>query len=111
MAKKITKATFKSFMKKNVGKLFIQEKSRFDGMYDCVMQSGDKTFVPLQKADSTHENNLGYAGIWLVQGSRDYFREYYDADGFIGINVYNCCGEFTVAIKDPEAVTLLALSK
>ena len=44
------------------------------------------------------DNNLGIQGVWLVNGSRDSFREYDDGD-FRGIHVYNCCGSFTVAVK------------
>lgn len=120
--KKITKATFKSFVKKNEGKAFIQFVGSFDGMSDCVeyTPAAQRKFVPLQKdtvseSDYTYgaeqgrtreevearffsdENTLGYKGIWLVNNSRDYFRAYED-ENFIGINVYNCCGNFTIAI-------------
>ena len=42
---KPTRATVKSFVKKNAEKLLICSKSRFDGMTDCVQQTGDKSFV------------------------------------------------------------------
>lgn len=107
---KITKATFKSFVKKHRTKLHIMCKSDFDGQYDCIMPTGNTKFVTAKPADHVHENNLGINGVWLVGGSRDYFREYVDSDGFVGIDVYNCCGSFTVAIKDPQTAALKVLS-
>lgn len=95
---KITKATFKSMLRKNEGNLYIKQSSKFDGMFDCVMPTGDGTYSPLQKASSVHENNLGYQGIWLVGGSGNLFHSV-EENGFKGIRVYNCCGEFTVAVK------------
>jgi len=120
--KKITKTTFKSFLKKNAGNLFIQFISDFDGMSDCVefIPSNQRKFVPLQfnqPSDSDYrygvergrtreevehgvlndENTLGYSGVWLVNNSRDSFRAFDDGE-YEGINVYNCCGQFTVAI-------------
>jgi hypothetical protein len=74
------------------------------------MPSANKSFSPIQSTDY-HENNLGFSGVWLVGGSGNYFREYIDSDGYVGINVYNCCGEFTVAINDPEVAVLRTLSK
>ena len=96
--KKITKATFKSFIKKNRPNLYVKVKSSFDGMTDCVEQV-EGGFVPAQEAYYVHENNLGIQGVWLVHGSRDYFREVKE-NGFTGIEVYNCCGTFVVATKD-----------
>ena len=94
--KKITKATFKSFVKKNEGKLLINVTSSFDGQTDCC-ESQHAGFLPARKAD--HEKNtLGYAGIWLVGSSRDYFRPYND-NGLQGIEVTNCCGRSIVAVR------------
>ena len=94
--KKITKATLKSFVKKNKGQLFINVTSSFDGMTDgCESVKGG--FRPEQTTDF-EKNTLGVKGIWLVGSSRDYFRPYND-EGFEGIEVYNCCGRFVVAVK------------
>ena len=94
--KKITKATFKSFIKKNQDKLMIKVSSKFDGMIDGTvrLEGGFSKTVP---ADHVFDNNLGIQGVWLVHGSRDYFSAYSD-DKFVGIRVYNCCGDFTIAI-------------
>ncbi len=121
--KKITKATFKSFIKKNEGKLFFQRMSNFDGMTDCVefTPSSERKFIELKKktisdidyfvaeqhGNSREElenrifnssNTLGYHGIWLVNGSDDRFKEF-ENDQFQGISVNNCCGSFIVAIQ------------
>lgn len=95
--KRITKATFKSFVKKNRANLYIKVKSSFDGMTDCVEQLNGG-YEPAVNATYVHENNLGIKGVWLVNGSRDYFREVSE-NGFTGIEVYNCCGTFVVAVK------------
>jgi hypothetical protein len=96
---KITKATFKSFVKKNRADLMINCKSSFDGQVDCVMPNENAGFHKAVDADHFHENNLGIQGVWLVGGSRDYFREF-NENGLRGIDVYNCCGSFIVAVKE-----------
>lgn len=94
---KITKATFKSFLRKNEGKIQILVNRKFDGMTDGCEPTGQKEFVPLQRAERVWENNLGWQGIWLVGGSRDYFTAY-NKNNMTGIEVYNCCGSFVVAV-------------
>lgn len=119
--KKITKTTFKSFLKKNEENLYIQTKSDFDGMSDCVeyISSNQRRFVPLKKGTVSerdyqygaehgrtreeveasffsNKNTLGYSGIWLVNSSRNHFNAF-DNGEFEGIEVYNCCGSFVVA--------------
>ena len=74
---KITKATFKSFLRKNEGRLFIKCKSSFDGMTDSVETSRNQAYRPLVKLArdparpfvSQSDNTLCYgigSGIWLV---------------------------------------------
>lgn len=121
--KKITKATFKSFLKKNSANLFIKIQADFNGMTDCVeyLPVDERKFVLLQKCiineidyqygaergctreqveDNffNNKNTLGYRGIWLVDNNGDSFRDFED-DKFKGIEVYNCCGSFTIAIQ------------
>lgn len=104
--KKPTKATFKSFIRKNEGKLLIKCQSSFDGMTDCVEQNHSAAFRPIRKQEQNgpfisqtiSENTLGYNGIWLVGGGRDYFKEYSE-NGLIGYEVYNSCGNFYVAVE------------
>lgn len=94
--KKITKATIKSFINKNIDNLFIKIEDRFDGMVDCVMPVEDE-FHPVTKTDD-NGNNLGIRGCWLVNESRDYFRIYED-DTYTGFYISNCCGSFKLVIK------------
>lgn len=99
MEKKITKATFKSFLRKNADNLYIKEESSFDGMYDSVMQVSNPMFVPAISASNVHDNNCGIQGVWLVGQSGNSFYKYYK-DGFTGFEVHNCCGSFVVATKN-----------
>jgi hypothetical protein len=95
--KNITRATVKSFIKKNKENLFINVTSSFDGMVDgCMPQKGG--FVKAKEDTHNIENTLGINGAWFVGSSRDYFTAY-DKNGFEGIEVYNSCGCFTLAVK------------
>jgi hypothetical protein len=98
--KKITLATVKKFIRDNAGKLYISTGSTFDGMVDCVMPCADKGFTLAQTPDEgqNHSNKLGVQGAWFVFGSRDSFSAF-EADGFTGIKVYNCCGSFRLAVR------------
>lgn len=94
---KITLATIKSFVKKEStnDNLYIKMKSSFDGMVDCVMDIKDD----FHKANPTENNlkyTLGFRGVWVVGGSRDYFTAF-ENDSFVGYEVYNSCGSFILA--------------
>lgn len=97
--KKVTLATFKKFIRENEGKLLINVHSTFDGMVDCVTDTGNKEFAPAKKSDNKFyaDRTLGIAGIWLVGQSRDYF-DLFDNGKIKGIEVYNSCGSYTVGI-------------
>ena len=94
--KKITKATIKSFIKKNIDNLFIKIEDSFDGMVDCVMPVKDE-FHPIIKTE-TNNYNMGIKGCWFVNESRDCFNVYED-DIYTGYSVSNCCGSFKLVIK------------
>ncbi len=95
MTKRITKSTIKSFIKKNADNLYIQKKSSYDGMCDGW---SDRAAHPFQRASiGTHSNQLGIEGAWFTT-TGNIFHEYNDGV-YIGYNVYNCCGEFNIAIK------------
>lgn len=98
MTKKITKATFKSFVRKNAENLMISTESDFDGMQDMVVSCGNRDFRPVTKSERSEENTLGIVGLWLVGGGRDYF-EAVEKDGFKGIRVWNCCGSSVLAVQ------------
>ena len=97
--KKITRATIKSFVRKNRENLHILTKSRFDGMVDGCRETGDHEFTPALHPDNGGNpyHDLGIAGAWLVGQSRDWF-EAYDDGAFQGFRVSNCCGRFVLAI-------------
>ena len=96
---RITLATIKSFIKKNRANLYINQKSRFDEMIDCVTSTGNDDFELAQVPDvrSNHKECLGIKGAWFVFNSRDYFKKYED-NKFTGFEVSNCCGSFILAI-------------
>lgn len=98
MTKKITLATLKSFVKKNPNGLYINVRSRFNGMTDGVESVGNQFMQTEVKPDINEAHTLGIPGAWLVGSSRDYFN-YFENDNFVGIDVSNCCGHFIVATK------------
>lgn len=95
--KKITKATFKSFIKKNAGKLELNVTSSFDGMTDCC-ESRNDGFRKAVTTDKMVDNNCGIDGVWLVGGSRDYFTAF-ETDTHTGIRYSNCCGRGIIATR------------
>jgi len=95
--KKITRTTVKTFIKKNQADLYINVKSAFSGMTDgceCVHGGFKMAYGTLANLDET----LGVEGAWFVGSSRDYFTAYEDSI-FTGIEVYNSCGKFILAVK------------
>lgn len=97
---KATRATLKSFVRKNEGNLLFSSRSSFDGMIDGCASTADKSFKPATKSDLKHAdgNTLGIAGVWLVGGGRDSIIPF-NKDGLTGLEVYNCCGHFLLAVK------------
>jgi len=99
MAKQITKATFKSFIRKNKGNLLISNRSSFwQAMTDGIDGYVDKRFLRVIYDGDNVEPTMGIVGVWLVGQSRDYFTAY-EQDGLEGIEASNCCGSFVVAIR------------
>lgn len=97
MSKRITKATFKSFVKKNIHNLWLEQAYSFDAQIDGIRQC-DKSFkrVIIDPNDLS-KPNLGVPGIWITD-SGNLFTEY-QSESFCGIEVYNCCGCFVIAIE------------
>lgn len=93
---KITKATFKSFIKKNKENLQVWIQAEFDEMTDCVQSIGG-SFKAIQDTEEQVNHNLGIKGVWLVNGGRDYFKKF-EENGMVGIEYFNCCGRGIVAI-------------
>jgi hypothetical protein len=95
--KKVTKATVKSFINKNIDNLLINVKSSFDGMTDCC-EPLHEGFKKATKSDSRERWNLGIEEAWFVGQSRDYFTTY-ETSELKGYEVSNCCGHFIIAIE------------
>lgn len=102
--KKITLATVKAFIRKNINNLYVITNSRFDGMEDGVRQCEGATFVKVNPADYKPQNQdtQGIQGVWFVRGSRDYFESFTQQtpEGTItGYKVVNCCGSWKIGVK------------
>ena len=98
-AKKITKTTFKSFIKRYANDLMINVSSAFDGQIDGSA-SFKKDFSKIEKSDRNFPDyDFGIAGVWIVGGGRDHF-SHYEEGGLIGITVCNSCRTFTVAVAE-----------
>lgn len=98
MTKKITKATIKAFIRKNQDKLHVRAISSFSGMSDMVESLNDDGFTPAVFEDRNEAHTLGVVGLWLVGGSRNSFTAI-EREGWIGFNIWNCCGETEIAIR------------
>ncbi len=95
---KATKATLKAFLKNNKDVMF-RRLSYFDGMYDGVVDSRDNGFERLEGPfNPADKNRLGFEGLWFT--SRDLITPY-NKEGMRGCEIYNSCGSFIVAVKDP----------
>jgi len=94
MEKRVTKTALKSFINKNRPELYINVKSEYDGMIDCLTNVHGR----FQKAKTENDNghNLGIENVFVTE--RTFFNAYED-DDFIGIEYYNCCGGAIIAIK------------
>lgn len=97
MATKITKATFKSFIRKNIANLYSVCFSDFDGMQDCVTET-ERILKKVTSFDFNEGYTYGIPSIWLVGGGDDYFSEI-EYNGMRGIQCYNCCGHWAVLTK------------
>lgn len=87
-AKKFTRASLKSFIKKNINSLYIKEKSSFNGMSDCVEEKEDFfTKVDSSKIDFNTKYSFWISWLWLTW-SRDFFTIMEDWT----IEICNCCG-------------------
>lgn len=97
--KKITKATIKSFIRKNKNDLYIKTKDRFNGMIDMVDDCEDQTIRKVTLTDDRNDYNFGIKGAWFVGSSRDYFNSA-EFGQFKGYEVYNCVGTFYLLVKE-----------
>jgi len=96
MATKITLATVKGFIKKN-NEIYIKVESNFDDMTDCCEKLNDE-FSLIGTTSTNKENTFGISGAWFVLRGGDYFSAF-ENETYKGIEVYNCCGSFILAVK------------
>ena len=98
-----TKATLKSFIRKNRKHLLINVASRFSGMTDMSEDTGIKSHTPAKDASNVHPESytLGIEGVYVV--GRDLI-QYHEEDGLVGLSVYNCCTSFSVMVKPEDLV-------
>ncbi len=98
--KKITKATYKSFIKKNRKRLYVILRSEFNGMIDGC-EDIQKEIKKAEETTTNVKNSLGIKNTWIVNGGNDYFTHYED-NQCEGIEVSNCCGSFIVCTLKGE---------
>lgn len=96
--KKITLATLKSFAKRNSDAIYVKNVSSFDGMTDCVERSRDSNWFKTTISDKINYYRTGINGIYTVGSSRDYLNLFEDSE-YVGIEVYNSCGNSILAVK------------
>ena len=107
-AKKITVATVKSFIKKNRTALLVQTKTAFDGMQDGVRECNNREFIPAQCREyycnetfkyvpvpSENKHSMGIIGVWFTGRDRC---SAFETETHRGFEVYNCCGNWMVAV-------------
>lgn len=95
--KKITKATFKSFIRKSGKNLLLKINSDFDGTIDGLRCFENSKFKPAEFTSSMLVNTLGVTGLWLNRSDND-FKKFETAD-LIGIHYSNCCGSGVIAVR------------
>ncbi len=96
---KITKSTLKSFIRRNKNNLLIKESGSFDGMIDGISWNKNSSFKNVKITDKDLNHTLGIEDVWVIEraGANNFDR--YEDENYIGIEVYNCCGKFTLAIE------------
>ena len=96
---KVTLATVKSFITRNLSSIQLKTLSRFDGMCDGVRSVDDAAFrkPDVSKFNKADAAQMGISGVWFVRDSRDYFTKI-DTPEWTGYEVYNCCGTWQVVV-------------
>jgi hypothetical protein len=94
---KITLATVKSFIKKNSTNLYLMRHHKFDGSYDGIRFDPNPAFEQVNYNPVSDAHRLGIDGAWFTFGGNHFTP--YDDGVYTGFDVYNCCGNFVIAIK------------
>lgn len=97
---RITRTTFKKFLRDHREELYVMRFSGFDGTTDFEQSEPNPEFrkVDPQEVNMEARNDFGIRGVWLVGGGGDFF-QWYGLKGFKGIRVSNCCRDFVVAVE------------
>lgn len=100
--KKLNRANFKSFIKKQAPVLYIKQYSQFDGMVDGISYNKNPVFEKVGSYVIQSDRDIiirGENGVFgMVFRDGNSFSAYNDGQ-FEGIEVYNCCGKFVVGIQ------------
>lgn len=100
--KKLNKNHFNNFVKKNAENLYMIVYQDFNGMVDMVEKVDQPEFKKVVKVQfqPCRDVLLRDAGDKLKIAFRDGNSfDPYENDEYQGIEVYNCCGKFVVAVK------------
>jgi hypothetical protein len=93
---KATIATMKSFLKNNKNVMFRLESRMSDGL----VEFREEAFKPLEGGfNPDDKHRFGFKRIWFTPSGNVITP--YHAEGMRGFYVYNLCGSFFVAVKDP----------
>jgi len=98
LSKKITAATVKAFAKRNSEKLYVKNESTFSGYSDMVEDIKNPVFLKTELTTKHLYQTSGIHGVYMVGQSRDSFKLYED-EVYIGISIWNCCGDCILTIK------------
>ena len=100
--KKLNKNHFNNFVKKNAENLHMKVYAHFNGMVDMVENVEAPAFSKVVKVQFQEWRDVvlraanDVSKIAFRDGNS--FDHYEDAE-YQGIEVYNCCGKFVVAVK------------
>lgn len=95
--KRITKATFKSFIRKNADRLYVRTSWEFNSIDDGYHSSVDYGFTPAAvRVLNNDPMDLEVVGVKLAH-DRNFFLPFNDK-GLVGYAVINFYGKFIVAI-------------
>jgi len=97
---KITKATIKSFIRKNEGCLYIKHLSKWDPTDDSLRSLSDPVFVRAEEPKEIDNYNLGVYGLFWMSGIRNTVYPFNNGE-FQGYEIANCCGRWILAIYKP----------
>jgi len=101
MEKRITRATLKSFIDKNKGRLYINVNSVFDNAHKKnEMEASPEGWVLAIETPCNEDTTFGIEHVHIVRGCTGGNNFYYFDNGvYQGIGYRNCCGNGIIAVK------------